>query len=355
MTVRLGATVGRRSGRRVLGVRHDHHVPRLPGGVRGGRATTRTPQPATTQPSAGCRRCASGDALTVPTAQPDGHATKPPARYTEAVAGQGAGGARHRPPVDVRLDHRHDPRPRLRVQEGHRARPVVAGVRRGRSCWRSTSAALVDYDFTADDGGGPRPHRRRRGQARVAWLRRFYFGDGERRGLAPEPTSAHGGLRAARRRASATSTPARSTPSRSATSIVLRVGRYGPYVERAGDDGGPRVACPRTCAPDELTVEKAEELLAEPSGDRELGTDPATGRADRRQGGRYGPYVTEVLPERRAEDRRKPRTGVAVQVDGAGHGHARRRAAAAVAAARGRRRPGAARRSPRRTAATART
>ena len=80
--------------------------------------------------------------------------------------------------------------------------------------------------------------------------------------------------------------------------IVLRVGRYGPYVER-----GPRervverASVPDDIAPDELTVEKAEELLAAPSGDRELGTDPATGLPIVAKAGRYGPYVTEVLPE----------------------------------------------------------
>ena len=58
-----------------------------------------------------------------------GHETQPPARYTEAVAGQGAGGAGDRPAVDVRVDHRHDPGPRLRVQEGHGAGADLAGVR----------------------------------------------------------------------------------------------------------------------------------------------------------------------------------------------------------------------------------
>jgi DNA topoisomerase-1 len=57
--------------------------------------------------------------------------------------------------------------------------------------------------------------------------------------------------------------------------------------------------------PDELTVEKAEELLAQPSGDRELGVDPETGRQIVARSGRYGPYVTEVLDE---DSKEKPRT-----------------------------------------------
>ena len=58
-------------------------------------------------------------------------------------------------------------------------------------------------------------------------------------------------------------------------------------------------------APDELTPEKAEELLNEPSGDKPLGTDPVTGHQLVAKAGRFGPYVTEVLPEG-AKD--KPRT-----------------------------------------------
>ena len=59
--------------------------------------------------------------------------------------------------------------------------------------------------------------------------------------------------------------------------IVLRVGRYGPYVER----GEERASVPEDMAPDELTVEKAEELLSAPSGDRTLGTAPGVGHRDR--------------------------------------------------------------------------
>jgi DNA topoisomerase-1 len=65
---------------------------------------------------------------------------------------------------------------------------------------------------------------------------------------------------------------------------------------------------PEDLAPDELTVEKAEALLAEPSGDRELGTNPASGLPVVAKAGRYGPYVTEVLPDD-APKNAKPRTG----------------------------------------------
>ena len=85
------------------------------------------------------------------------------------------------------------------------------------------------------------------------------------------------------------------------TDIVVRVGRYGPYLERDGQ----RANVPEDMAPDELTPEKAEELLNTPSGDKALGFDPVTGRELVAKAGRFGPYVTELLPEG-AKD--KPRT-----------------------------------------------
>jgi len=84
--------------------------------------------------------------------------------------------------------------------------------------------------------------------------------------------------------------------------IVVRVGRYGPYLER----GEERASLPEDIAPDELTVERAEELLATPAGaERSLGTHSETGHEVVARVGRYGPYVTEVLPE---GDETKPRT-----------------------------------------------
>src|SRR5262249_50678159 len=68
---------------------------------------------------------------------------------------------------------------------------------------------------------------------------------------------------------------------------------------------GERASVPDELAPDELTLERAEELLSQPSGDRELGVDPETGRTIVARTGRYGPYVTEVLPE---DSKEKPRT-----------------------------------------------
>ncbi len=74
---------------------------------------------------------------------------------------------------------------------------------------------------------------------------------------------------------------------------VVRVGRYGPFIER----GEQRANVPSDLAPDELTAAKAEELFAQPAGERTLGEDPETGRTIIARVGRFGPYVTEVLPE----------------------------------------------------------
>jgi DNA topoisomerase-1 len=140
-------------------------------------------------------------------------------------------------------------------------------------------AQLVDYDFTARMEGAL--DQIARGDAdRVPWLRRFYFGGDDTEGL-KELVSDLGDIDAR----DVSSFPL------AGTDIVIRVGRYGPYLERDGQ----RVNVPEGTAPDELTPELAAELLSRPSGDTELGTDPATGRMIVAKAGRFGPYVTEVL------------------------------------------------------------
>jgi DNA topoisomerase-1 len=93
--------------------------------------------------------------------------------------------------------------------------------------------------------------------------------------------------------------------------IRLRVGRYGPYIEGPGDDGAPyakRANVPDDLPPDELTPQKAKELLANPAGEEiHLGKHPDTGLEVVAKNGRFGPYVTEVLPED-AKKGAKPRT-----------------------------------------------
>ncbi|HEY1489289.1 MAG TPA: type I DNA topoisomerase, partial [Micromonosporaceae bacterium] len=85
--------------------------------------------------------------------------------------------------------------------------------------------------------------------------------------------------------------------------VLVRVGRYGPYLQRAvpgveapvGEDGqaqGDRVSLPEGIAPDELTPEKVDELYAGGGGERKLGEHPETGEAIVVKTGRYGPYVS---------------------------------------------------------------
>ncbi|MCL2089902.1 MAG: type I DNA topoisomerase [Micrococcales bacterium] len=153
---------------------------------------------------------------------------------------------------------------------------------------------LVDYGFTStmeadldEIAAGQRD--------RVAWLTQFYFGDGKT-GQGLRDLVADLGEIDARAISSIDI----------GDGLVVRVGRYGPYLEvpaetteETGEADKPRrVSVPDDLAPDELTVDKARELIAaEPEGDRVLGTDPATGTTLVAKKGRYGPYVTELLPE----------------------------------------------------------
>jgi DNA topoisomerase I len=150
---------------------------------------------------------------------------------------------------------------------------------------------LVDYDFTAQMEEAL--DEIARGEAaRVPWLRRFYFGsDGEE------------GLKELVSDLSDIDARAVSSFPLAGTDIVVRVGRYGPYLERDGQ----RANVPEGTAPDELTPEFAEELLSRPTGDKILGSDPATGRTIVAKAGRFGPYVTEQLAED-APASAKPRT-----------------------------------------------
>ena len=152
---------------------------------------------------------------------------------------------------------------------------------------------LVDYEFTARMEDALDCISRGETE-RVPWLRRFYFGSdgdaGNEQGLKSLVSDI-------------SDIDARDVSSFPLTDsdIVVRVGRYGPYLERDGQ----RVNVPEDLAPDELTVEKAEELFNQPNADVTLGTDPATGHVLVAKAGRFGPYVTEQLPE---DSKDKPRT-----------------------------------------------
>ncbi|HEY1094603.1 MAG TPA: type I DNA topoisomerase [Glycomyces sp.] len=255
-----------------------------------------------------------GDALSAQEITVDGHATKPPARYTEAS-------------LVKELEEREIGRPSTYasifgtiLDRGYVFKKGTALVPSFLSfavvnLLEKHFGRLVDYDFTAkmeDD-----LDRIARGEAQsVPWLKRFYFGEGTVSGAAADAGNGDGdhlgGLKELVTDLGAID--AREVSSFPvANDIVLRVGRYGPYIERGEKDTEQhqRADIPDDLAPDELTVDLAEELLAKPSGDYELGTDPATGHTIVAKDGRYGPYVTEVLPEgtpKTGKNAVKPRT-----------------------------------------------
>ena len=229
---------------------------------------------------------AEGDSVELRALEPQGHETSPPARYTEATLVRtleelGIGRpSTYASILGTILDRGYVFKRGTALVPAFLAFSVVALL-------EQHFGRLVDYDFTArmeDD-----LDRIEAGdEHRVEWLGRFYFGDGD------------GGLHELVSDLSAID--AREINSLEiADGIVLRVGRYGPYLERDGQ----RASVPEELAPDELTLERAEELLSQPTGDRDLGSDPETGRAIVARTGRYGPYVTEVLPE---DSKEKPHT-----------------------------------------------
>jgi DNA topoisomerase I len=227
-----------------------------------------------------------GDAVELRSLEPQGHETSPPARYTEATLVRtleelGIGRpSTYASILGTILDRGYVFKRGTALVPSFLAFSVVGLL-------EQHFGQLVDYDFTArmeDEldriAAGD--------EDRVEWLGRFYFGDGD--GGLQELVSDLGAI------------DAREINSLEiGDGVVLRVGRYGPYLER----GEQRASVPEELAPDELTLEKAEELLAQPSGDRELGTDPETGLPLVARSGRYGPYVTEVLPDGSKD---KPRT-----------------------------------------------
>ncbi len=159
---------------------------------------------------------------------------------------------------------------------------------------------LIDYDFTADMELGL--DKIAAGEAdRTDWLNTFYFG-------VDSATKTHGreeGLKHLVEDLGEIDARAINT-FELGEGIAVRVGRYGPYVEREVDGEMQRASVPDDVAPDELTVAMAEELFASQGGDeRSLGTHPETGLEIVAKSGRFGPYVTEVLPE---DSKARPKT-----------------------------------------------
>jgi DNA topoisomerase-1 len=248
-----------------------------------------------------------GDAINAASLRALGHQTKPPARYTEAT-------------LIKELEDREIGRPSTYasiigtiLNRGYVYKKGTALV----PAWLAFSvvrlleehfARLVSYEFTAlmedvlDEIAAGRKDRNTE-------LAEFYFGNGNVEGLKTLVTE----LGEIDARELATFPILR--PDGEPSGIDLRVGKYGPYVEGPLPDGAdpdskrPTANVPEDLPPDELTEEKARELLANPAGaEVQLGTDPETGHPIVAKNGRYGPYVTEVLPED-APKKARPRTG----------------------------------------------
>ena len=244
---------------------------------------------------------AEGDAVTAASLTAEGHETRPPARYTEAT-------------LIKELEEREIGRPSTYasiigtiLNRGYVYKKGTALV----PAWIAFSVVrllqehferLIDYDFTAlmEDvldaiARGERD--------RVSELAEFYYGSEKVEGL-KTLVEELGDIDARDLATFPIGGPD--------SGIHLRVGRYGPYIEGPGDDGTPagkRANVPDDLPPDELTVEKAKELFANPAGEEiHLGRHPETGLEIVAKSGRYGPYVTEVLPED-APKKAKPRTG----------------------------------------------
>jgi len=223
---------------------------------------------------------ADADPLVAVSLAPAEHATRSPARYTEAslikdLEDRGIGRpSTYASIIGTILDRGYVFKKGTALVPSFIAFAVVTLL-------EQHFAHLVDYDFTAQMEEAL--DEIARGEAhRVPWLRRFYFGaDGEE------------GLKELVSDLSDIDARAVSSVPLAGTDIVARVGRYGPYLERDGQ----RANIPDGTAPDELTAEMADELLSRPSGDIVLGTDPATGRSIVAKAGRFGPYVTEVLQD----------------------------------------------------------
>ena len=234
----------------------------------------------------------------------EGHETKPPARYTE-------------PTLVKKLEELGIGRPSTfaSIMQTIQDRGYVA--KRGRALVPTFLAfsvtglleqhftKLIDYEFTASMEEDL--DRIANGdEERVAWLTKFFYGSDNNPGLA-DLSADLGSIDA-----QAINTM------KMGEDIEIRVGRFGAYLQQGQGDDRKFANIPEQMAPDELTLPVAIELLAKPSGERRLGTDPETGLEVIAKSGRFGAYITEVFPEeiveegakkkRKKKDAPKPKT-----------------------------------------------
>lgn len=217
-----------------------------------------------------------GDEVPVESLEAKGHTTSPPARYTEAS-------------LVKKLEELGIGRPSTYAS--------IMGKLQARFVWKKGQALipnwvafavvklmethfedLVDFGFTAEMeedldliAAGDKE--------KVAYLKQFYFGDKKHPGLKKLVNQNLENIDAA----SINSIPIGGADS----GVVVKPGKYGPYIKRGEDT----VSVPDSLPPDEMTLEKAQALLAAPKGDTPIGTDPATGLPVFVKTGRFGAYV----------------------------------------------------------------
>ncbi|PVZ09379.1 type I DNA topoisomerase [Actinomycetospora cinnamomea] len=268
-------------------------------------------------------RLAEGDGVHAEELTPEGHSTNPPARYSEAS-------------LVKTLEERGIGRPSTYAS-------IINTIQERGYVWKKGQALvpswiafavvglmeqhfgrLVDYDFTAaleDELDAIAAGNTQR----ETWLSHFYFGANGNGANGHGADTGAEGVEAAMSQAGGLKklvgdklegidarevNSLRMFADDQGRDVVVRVGRYGPYLERIvtedGEERSQRANLPDDLPPDELDLALAEQLFATPQEGRSLGTDPATGHEILAKEGRYGPYVTEVLPE---GDKAKPRTG----------------------------------------------
>jgi len=226
---------------------------------------------------------ALGDSIKVSNYICEGHETKPPARYTE-------------PTLVKKLEELGIGRPSTfaSIMSTIQDRGYVA--KRGRALVPTFLAfsvtglleqhfgKLVDYEFTASMEEDL--DRIANGEEdRITWLTKFFFG-----------TEGNPGLEALAADLGAIDAQQINTM-KMGEDIEIRVGRFGAYIQKGIGDDRKFANIPETMAPDELTLQVAIDLLAQPSGERELGIHPETNLPLLAKSGRFGPYITEVFPE----------------------------------------------------------
>ena len=235
---------------------------------------------------------AEGDGLQIDELAALSHETKPPARFTEAS-------------LVKRLEELGIGRPSTYAS-------IISTIQDRGYVWKKGSALVpsftafatitllerhfpdfVDFAFTARMEDDLDQIARGETEA-VPWLAGFYFGNSHP-GLHQLVTDQMSEMDARQINSVAIG------EDKDGNLVEARAGRYGPFLSR-GEDTAP---IPEDLPPDELSLEKAIELLEAPSGDRELGVDPEGDLQVVAKAGRYGPYV---MLEEPAGSKKKPKT-----------------------------------------------